>query len=121
MKNRPNYPTLAVLATGGMLAAGCVVVPGVEVTALPTRIDYACAGGKTLPVARAPEQRMAAVLIDGREILLRAGESAAQEKYTDGQYSLYLDGEKAFLEENGIVLFGPCTSPVPLSTYYRTH
>ena len=85
------------------------------------RQDYACAGGKTLPVARAPEQRMAAVLVNNREILLRAGESAAQEKYTDGQYSLYLDGEKAFLEENGIVLFGPCTSPVPLSKYYRTY
>ena len=25
------------------------------------------------------------------------------------------------LEENGIVLFGPCTSPVPLSKYYRTY
>ena len=68
---------------------------------------------------RAPQQRMAAVLLNGQEILLRGGESAAQEKYTDGNFTLYLDGENAFLEQSGKVIFGPCVSPVPLPTYFR--
>ena len=46
-------------------------------------------------------------------------DSAAQEKYSNGRYSLYLDGERAMLEDDGLVLFGPCVSPVPLPTYYR--
>ncbi|MFT3847594.1 MAG: hypothetical protein QM739_02645 [Propionivibrio sp.] len=98
--------------------AGCAV-PGPVVTQLPTRIDYVCAGNVKLPVARAPERGIAAVLLDDQEIPLRGGESAAQEKYTDGQYTLYLDGEKAFLEQNGKVVAGPCVSPAPLPTYFR--
>ena len=98
--------------------AGCAV-PGPEVTQLPARIDYVCASNLKLPVARAPERGIAAVLLNGQEIPLRGGESAAQEKYTDGQYTLYLEGERALLEQNGKVLLGPCVSPVPLPTYFR--
>ena len=106
------------LASLCLLLSGCAV-PGPELTQLPARIDYVCAGNKTLPVARAPDQRMAAVLVDGQEILLRGGESAAQEKYSNGSYTLYLEGEKAMLEQSGVVLYGPCVSPVPLPTFYR--
>jgi len=101
-----------------LLLAGCAV-PGPVVTQLPARIDYVCAGNVTLPVARSPEQGIAAILLNGQEIPLRGGESAAQEKYTDGSFTLYLEGEKAFLEQNGKVIVGPCVSPVPLPTYYR--
>ena len=101
-----------------LLLASCAV-PGPELTDLPARIDYACAGNVTLPVARALQQGMAAVLFNGQEILLRGGESAAQEKYTNGEFTLYLDGEKAFLEQSGKVIVGPCVSPVPLPTYFR--
>lgn len=101
-----------------LLLAGCAL-PGVEVTALPARIDYVCANKLVLPVARAPEQGMAAVLVDNQEIALRRMDSAAQEKYGNGDYTLYLDGERAMLERNGQIVFGPCVSPVPLPTYYR--
>ncbi len=101
-----------------LLLTGCAV-PGPEITRLPARIDYACAGNVTLPVARDPQRGIAAILLDGQEIPLRGGESAAQEKYTDGQFTLYLEGEKAFLEQNGKVIVGPCVSPVPLPTYFR--
>ena len=100
------------------LLAACVA-PGVEMTAIPARIDYVCADNKVLPVARTENLRIAGVLVDGQEILLTRADSAAQEKYSNGRYSLYLDGERAMLEDDGRVLFGPCVSPVPLPTYYR--
>ena len=100
------------------LLAACVS-PGVEMTAIPARIDYVCADNKVLPVARTENLRIAGVLVDGQEILLTRADSAAQEKYSNGRYSLYLDGERAMLEDDGRVLFGPCASPVPLPTYYR--
>ena len=111
---RPACPTL-VLA---LLLSGCAV-PAVEMTDLPARIDYVCANQRVLPVARHPAQGVAAVRIDDEEILLRRQVSAAQEKYGNGDLTLYLEGERAMLERNGQVLFGPCTSPVPLPTYYR--
>ena len=100
------------------LLAACVS-PGVEMTAIPARIDYVCADNKVLPVARTENLRIAGVLVDGQEILLTRADSAAQEKYSNGRYSLYLEGERAMLEDDGRVLFGPCASPVPLPTYYR--
>ena len=100
------------------LLAGCVA-PGVEETILPPRIDYACANNRVLPVARGADGRLAAVLVDGKQINLSRAASAAQEKYSDGRYSLYLDGERAMLEDTGKVLFGPCTSSVPLPSAPR--
>lgn len=110
--------TAAAVVTLSLTLAGCAV-PGPEVTQLPARIDYVCPGNVKLPVARAPERGIAAVLLNGQEIPMRGGESAAQEKYTDGQYTLYLEGERALLEQNGKVILGPCVSPVPLPTYFR--
>ncbi len=102
------------------LLASCVG-PGVQETVLPARIDYVCANNRVLPVARGADGRLAAVLVDGKEVMLQRAGSAAQEKYSNGRYSLYLDGERAMLEEESRVLFGPCVSPVPLpsATRYR--
>lgn len=106
---------LALSLLGGCLGAG------VQETVLPARIDYVCANNRVLPVARAQDGLQAAVRVDGQEILLQRAGSAAQEKYSGGPYSLYLDGERAMLEQDGRVLFGPCISPVPLpsTTRYR--
>jgi membrane-bound inhibitor of C-type lysozyme len=103
---------------GGFVAAlaGCV---GVSETVLPSQITYVCAGNKQLQVARAPDARIAAVVVEGNTITLMRAASAAQEKYSDGDYTLYLDGEKAILEYQSRVLFGPCTSPVPLPQTIR--
>jgi membrane-bound inhibitor of C-type lysozyme len=86
----------------------------VEEAVLPARIDYVCANNRVLPVSREAEGRVAAVRVDGREVTLQRAASAAQEKYANERYSLYLDGERAMLEDSGKVLFGPCTSLVPL-------
>mgnify|MGYP001377210430 CR=1 FL=1 len=105
-------------ALSASLLAGCVA-PGVEETILPARIDYVCANNRVLPVARGSDGRLAAVLVEGKEIMLQRAGSAAQEKYSNGRYSLYLDGERAMLEEESKVLFGQCVSPVPLPSAVR--
>jgi membrane-bound inhibitor of C-type lysozyme len=104
--------------TATLLLTGCVT-SGVEVTDIPLRMDYVCAQNKTLPVMRSPDQRVAAVMINGQEIVMYRVETAVQEKYSDGNFSLYLDGERAMFEQTGIVIMGPCVSPVSLPTYYR--
>jgi membrane-bound inhibitor of C-type lysozyme len=99
------------------LLAGCA---GVEDTVLPSRIDYACANNKVLQVARAQDARSAAAVIDGKQVVLSRADSAAQEKYSDGRYTLYLDGERAMLEDQGRVLYGPCSAgPLPKAQRYR--
>jgi membrane-bound inhibitor of C-type lysozyme len=122
MPERKAALSLRALAASGLslaaLLAGCVA-PGVEETILPARIDYVCANNRVLPVARGADGRLAAVLVDGKEIMLQRASSAAQEKYTSGRYSLYLDGERAMLEVDGRVLYGPCASPVPLPSTTR--
>ena len=107
------------VATVVLLAGGCAGT-GVEETVLPARVDYACTGDRLLRVSRAPDGRFAQVLIDGKPVTLARTQSAAQEKYTDGAYSLYLDGERAMLERDGRVMFGPCaTGPLPTAPRYR--
>lgn len=106
------------LALSASLLTGCVA-PGVDETILPARIDYVCAGNRVLPVARSQDGRLAAVRVDGKEVMLQRAGSAAQEKFSDGRYSLYLDGERAMLEHEGKVLFGPCASSVPLPSAPR--
>jgi len=102
-----------------VLLAGCVG-PGTDVTVLPVRIDYQCAQNRVLQVQRAPDARTAAVLIDGKPVILQRADSAAQEKYSNGNLTLYLEGERAILEENSRVLFGPCvTAPLPKTERYR--
>jgi membrane-bound inhibitor of C-type lysozyme len=111
------------MVTGALVAAalaGCVA-PGVDETILPARIDYVCANKRVLPVARSADGRQAAVRVDGKDIVLHRAGSAAQEKYSDGRYSLYLDGERAMLEDESRVIFGPCASPVPLPSAPRRY
>ena len=104
--------------TAALLLTGCVTA-GVEVTDIPLRMDYVCGQNKTLPVMRSPDQRLAAVMINGTEIVMHRVDTAVQEKYSDGNFSLYLDGELAMFEQTGMVIMGPCRSPVALPTYSR--
>jgi membrane-bound inhibitor of C-type lysozyme len=108
-----------IFAVTGFCCLLTACASGVQMTALPAQIDYVCANNRTLSVVRTPDQRLAGVRVEGKEITLARTPSAAQEKYSDNRYTLYLDGEVAMLEELGTVLYGPCASPVALPTYYR--
>ena len=41
-------------------------------------------------------------------------DSAAQEKYSDGASTLYLDGDQALLTSDSFVVAGPCIASQPL-------
>lgn len=88
---------------------------GFRETKLPTRINYLCANNRILQVLRAEDASTATVLVGEKPVtLLRERTSAAQEKYSDGTYLLYLQGERAMLEQNSHILFGPCNAgPLP--------
>lgn len=99
--------------------SGCVSATQIEVTELPARIDYVCVNNRTLSVERMQSNRSAMVMVEGKPIVLPQTGSATQEKYSDGRFTLYIDGEKALLEDIGRVIYGPCKSSVPLPKSYR--
>lgn len=104
---------LGTILTCGLFLTGCTG-HGFRETALPTRIDYLCANNRVMKVERAKDASAAAVLVDNKPVILQRVSSPAQEKYTDGTYLLYLQGERAMLEKNSQVLFGPCSAgPLP--------
>lgn len=102
------------------LLQGCVG-PGLEVVDLTSRAEYVCANDRVLRVERSADKRMANVMLSGQELLLIRAQSAAQEKYSDGTHYLYLQDQRAMLERDGQVLYGPCVSarvlPKTIQTY----
>jgi membrane-bound inhibitor of C-type lysozyme len=97
----------------GLTLHGCVVVQP-QVTVLPAEIAYVCRNDLPLKVSRAPDGRSASVWFDGKSTVLMRVDSAAQEKYSNGTTTLYLDGEKALMSSDSFVVAGPCLSAQPL-------
>ncbi len=100
--------------------SGCVATGQYE-TVLPAQNTYACQDGKVLEVARSPDAASASVLVDGKRIALPRVNSAAQEKYSDGTLTLYLEEDRALLDSVGRVLYGPCRSTTPLPVAPRQY
>jgi membrane-bound inhibitor of C-type lysozyme len=101
-----------------LLFAGCAGVD-VERTVYPRQLAFDCSDGKTMRLARAPDGRSATVELEARPVILARADSAAEEKYTDSTFVLYLDQERALLEHDGKVLFGACRSQSVLPTAPR--
>jgi membrane-bound inhibitor of C-type lysozyme len=102
------------LALGAVAVLAACVAPGLPETVLPPEIRYSCQQGGALTVLRSPDGRQAEAIFQGRRTVLPRVESAAQEKYGNGRVTLYLDGEKAVLTEDSLVLAGRCESVVAL-------
>jgi membrane-bound inhibitor of C-type lysozyme len=109
-------PAALTLAT---LLAGCIVPAGMPETVLPADNMYACRDGTMLRVARQPDGRYAVASIGNQSVRLMRADSAAQEKYSDGNTTLYLDGENALVTSDSFVVAGPCVSTVPLPVMQR--
>ncbi len=77
----------------GIVMAGCV--PTITETALAPDNVYVCRDNKAVRVVRAPDGMAAEVSLEGQRVLQQRADSAAQEKYSNGPTTLYLDGEKA--------------------------
>jgi membrane-bound inhibitor of C-type lysozyme len=73
------------------------------------RVEVACTGGKSMAIDFVPAPRAARVSFDGTSVTLPQVDSATDAKFTDGRYTLYVNEQRAALEETGILLRGPCT------------
>ena len=87
---------------------------GLETTVLAATINYECEGGTEMRVERDAEARSARATVGSRSWTLMRVDSAAQEKYSEGGASLYLEGEIATLESDGRLVGGKCQSKVPM-------
>ena len=91
--------------------AGCILYePEVQPLAMPwgQRVVMSCTGDKTMAIDFVPAPRAARVTFDATTVTLSQVDAASDAKFTDGRYTLYISGERAALEETGIVLRGPC-------------
>jgi membrane-bound inhibitor of C-type lysozyme len=55
-----------------------------------------------------PSPRAARVTFDATTVTLPQVAAASDAKFTDGRYTLYINDNRAALEETGMVLRGPC-------------
>lgn len=91
--------------------AGCIAYePEVRPLEMPwgQRVNLACTGDKSMAVDFVPSPRAARVTFDSTTVTLPQVAAASDAKFTDGRYTLYISGERAALEETGMVLRGPC-------------
>ena len=114
-------PICRALALAASLVAlsGCVMPAGTTETVLPAENLYACRDGTMLRVTRQPDGRYAVATIGNQSVRLMRADSAAQEKYSDGTTTLYLDNENALVTSDSFVVAGPCVSTVPLPVQQR--
>jgi membrane-bound inhibitor of C-type lysozyme len=73
------------------------------------RVVVTCMGGKSMAIDFVPAPRAARVSFDNTTVTLPQVDAASDAKFTDGRYILYINDQRAALEETGIVLRGPCT------------
>jgi len=113
---RPCPLSIAIVACASVALAGCAerYSVGLETTVLAATIDYECEGGTRIRVERDAEARSARATVGGRTWTLMRVDSAAQEKYSEGATSLYLEGEVAAMESEGRLIGGKCQSKVPM-------
>jgi membrane-bound inhibitor of C-type lysozyme len=72
------------------------------------RVVVACMGGKSMAIDFIPSPRAARVTFDATTVTLPQVDAASDAKFTDGRYTLYINDQRAALEETGVVLRGPC-------------
>jgi hypothetical protein len=109
-----RLPTAVLVAAALAGCGGERYSAGLESTVLAATIDYQCETGPGMRVERSPDARGARVTVGDRQWTLLRQDSAAQEKYSEGTTSLYLDGELATLESDGRLVGGKCQSKVAM-------
>ena len=91
--------------------AGCAAYePQVQPMAMPwgQRVVVSCMGDKTMAIDFVPSPRAARVTFDATTVTLPQVDAASDAKFTDGRYTLYINDNRAALEETGVLLRGPC-------------
>ena len=108
----PSAPHRIACAALAASAAGCIAYePQVQPMAMPwgQRVVVGCMGDKTMAIDFIPAPRSARVTFDATTVTLQQVDAASDAKFTDGRYTLYINDNRAALEETGMVVRGPCT------------
>lgn len=102
---------LACSAGAALVLSGCYYdVQKANQVEMPwgRRVELACRGEKSMTIDFIPAPRAARVSFDGTTVTLTQVDAASDAKFTDGRYILYVNEQRAALEETGVVLRGPC-------------
>lgn len=104
--------SLLMCAAGALAVSGCYYdVQKANQVEMPwgRRVELACMGGKSMAIDFIPSPRAARVSFDGTTVTLPQVDAASDAKFTDGRYILYVNEQRAALEQTGVLLRGPCT------------
>jgi membrane-bound inhibitor of C-type lysozyme len=104
--------TFPLCAAAALLLSGCYYdVQKANQIEMPWghRVEVACMGGKSMAIDFIASPRAARVSFDGTTVTLPQVDAATDAKFTDGRYILYVNEQRAALEDTGRVLRGPCT------------
>jgi membrane-bound inhibitor of C-type lysozyme len=103
----------ALAAAAALVLAACAADMPREAR-FPDKVTYKCEGGQTFQVELAPSGETAVLTVEGRSYRLNKAPSAAQRKYSDGNNTLYLDRQMAFVEMGMKAYARACQSETPL-------
>jgi membrane-bound inhibitor of C-type lysozyme len=92
----------------GLAATSAACVHDMRIQTMPTQAQYVCEDGKTFTVEFVSDPPSAKVSTGGSELTLPQTIGATDAKYTDGQTTLYVEGNRALLETMGQVFGRGC-------------
>jgi membrane-bound inhibitor of C-type lysozyme len=106
-----NAPALAASVAAALLLAGCYYdVQQANRRPMPwgSTVVVACQGGTSMAIDFIESPRAARVRFDATTVTLPEVDAASDARFTDGRFILFVNDERAVLEETGRVLRGPC-------------
>jgi membrane-bound inhibitor of C-type lysozyme len=103
-QNNSRLVYLALLVLMLSIALGCS-----SGKAFKSGITYTCDGGKSFVVELYEKVDIAFLKIDGKRFYLPRVPSASRTKYSEGNVTLWIEGEKASVEIEGQTEFKNCS------------
>jgi membrane-bound inhibitor of C-type lysozyme len=103
-QNNSRLVYLALLVLMLSIALGCS-----SGKAFKSGITYTCDGGKSFVVELYEKVDIAFLKIDGKRFYLPRVPSASRTKYSEGNVTLWIEGEKASVEIEGKTEFKNCS------------
>jgi membrane-bound inhibitor of C-type lysozyme len=103
-QNNSRLVYLALLVLMLSIALGCS-----SDKAFKSGITYTCDGGKSFVVELYEKVDIAFLKIDGKRFYLPRVPSASRTKYSEGNVTLWIEGEKASVEIEGQTEFKNCS------------
>lgn len=96
-----RFPSpLTILLAASTLTAGCA-------SSAARTVEFRCSAGEMM-IATFEDGQVTLALPDGRTATLAREASGSAARYGDGHLTLWLDANKGFVEERGVILHRGC-------------